>query len=445
MEAGKMINRALRKHKQPVLTNEPFSAVPKKRSRCDTIKHHQKEMKMSSSLTSKILKAASFQQKEIEDEARKEDPFFSIPEKVGGVSEDSDSDSDERFGSLDELSETESQYNDYEVEVDEEQMEILEHFMSKAPGTQLTLSDRVINRIKNAESVSAEQQHQPLPQMGKDIYKRIGEYLSRYSSGKLPKAFLSIPRSSHWEDALYLTEPEKWSANAMYQATNIFASNMSPKNAQRFYSSVLLPRVREDIRKNRKLHFALYQALKKSVYKPEAFHKGVLFPLCKSGTCNLREAVIIGSIIQKVSIPPKHSSAALMKLAEMEYCGTTSYFIKLILDKKYALPYCALDAVVAHFMRFLEDSRVMPVIWHQSLLTLVQRYKYELTKENKENLERLIQHQKHYMVTEDIRRELRNSRNRGEKEDPMTISSPYRNTPVEEDRFNYPEVCMEED
>lgn len=50
-----------------------------------------------------------------------------------------------------------------------------------------------------------------------------------------------------------------------------------------------------------------------------------------------------------------------------------SYFIKLLLDKKYALPYRVLDAVVAHFMRFLEETRLMPVIWHQSLLTFVQR------------------------------------------------------------------------
>lgn len=50
-----------------------------------------------------------------------------------------------------------------------------------------------------------------------------------------------------------------------------------------------------------------------------------------------------------------------------------SYFIKLLLDKKYALPYRVLDAVTAHFMRFQDDERVMPVIWHQSLLTFVQR------------------------------------------------------------------------
>lgn len=44
-----------------------------------------------------------------------------------------------------------------------------------------------------------------------------------------------------------------------------------------------------------------------------------------------------------------------------------------MLDKKYALPYRVLDALVAHFMRFLDDSRIMPVIWHQSLLAFVQR------------------------------------------------------------------------
>jgi hypothetical protein len=50
-----------------------------------------------------------------------------------------------------------------------------------------------------------------------------------------------------------------------------------------------------------------------------------------------------------------------------------SYFIKLLLEKKYDFPYCVVDAVVAHFMRFVNETRIMPVIWHQSLLTFVQR------------------------------------------------------------------------
>jgi len=48
--------------------------------------------------------------------------------------------------------------------------------------------------------------------------------------------------------------------------------------------------------------------------------------------------------------------------------------MKLLIEKKYALPYRVLDAMVAHFMKFLEDERIMPVIWHQSLLAFVLRF-----------------------------------------------------------------------
>ena len=127
-----------------------------------------------------------------------------------------------------------------------------------------------------------------------------------------------MPSLSLWEEVLYLTEPEKWSPNAMYQVTHIFVFNLNAKMAQRLCILVLLPQLREDINKNKRLHFELYQALKKSLYKPPAFFKGILLPLCQSRTCNLREAVIIGSVIQKVSIPSLHSSAGLMKIAEIE-------------------------------------------------------------------------------------------------------------------------------
>ena len=36
---------------------------------------------------------------------------------------------------------------------------------------------------------------------------------------------------------------------------------------------VLLPHVRKDIRENHRLHFALFQSLKKACYKPDAFYK----------------------------------------------------------------------------------------------------------------------------------------------------------------------------
>ncbi len=68
-------------------------------------------------------------------------------------------------------------------------------------------------------------------------------------------------------------------------------------------------------------------ALKKALFKPAGFFKGILLPLCESGTCNLREAVIISSVIAKMSIPMLHSSAALLKIAEMDYTGANSIFL----------------------------------------------------------------------------------------------------------------------
>ncbi len=67
----------------------------------------------------------------------------------------------------------------------------------------------------------------------------------------------------------------------MYQATRIFASNLHERMAQRFYNLILLPRVRDDIAEYKKLNFHLYQALRKALFKPGAFFRGILLPLCE--------------------------------------------------------------------------------------------------------------------------------------------------------------------
>jgi essential nuclear protein 1 len=48
-----------------------------------------------------------------------------------------------------------------------------------------------------------------------------------------------------------------------------------------FFNLVLLPRVRQDIEDNKRLNYHLYQAIKKSIYKPLAFFRGVLLPLAE--------------------------------------------------------------------------------------------------------------------------------------------------------------------
>lgn len=80
---------------------------------------------------------------------------------------------------------------------------------------------------------------------------------------------------------IFFPEPSAWSAASMYMATRIFASNLKEKMAQRFYNLVLLPRIRDDIAEYKRLNFHLYQALRKALFKPGAFMKGILLPLCE--------------------------------------------------------------------------------------------------------------------------------------------------------------------
>merc|ERR1711915_519938 len=248
-----------------------------------------------------------------------------------------------------------------------------------------------------------------------EMYTEVGKLLTKYRSGKVPKAFKVLPQFRNWEQLLYLTNPDEWSAAAMYQATRIFSSNLKEKMAQRFFNLILLPRIRDDIDTFHRLNFHLFQALRKALFKPGAFFKRFLLPLCESGTCTLREAIIIGSVLAKNSIPVLHSCAAMMKIAEMEYSGGNSIFLRVLLDKKYALPYRVVDAIVFHFLGFRSEKRELPVLWHQAMLTFVQRYKQDISSEQKQALLDLCKIQHHHSISPEIRRELEHSKCRDQE------------------------------
>ncbi|XP_054253891.1 bystin [Indicator indicator] len=376
-------------------------------------------------LSRRILEQARRQQEELEAEhgpgvpAAAKQRSTALGPAVRGPG--SDSEDDEEWPSLEKAALVAGRSGDYggEVAVDPEDEKAIEMFMNKNPPLRRTLADIIMEKITEkqteVETALSEVSGCPMPQLDPrvlDVYKGVKEVLSKYRSGKLPKAFKIIPALSNWEQILYITEPEAWTAAAMYQATRIFSSNLKERMAQRFYNLVLLPRVRDDIAEYKRLNFHLYMALKKALFKPAAWFKGILIPLCESGTCTLREAIIIGSILTKCSIPVLHSSAAMLKIAEMQYSGANSIFLRLLIDKKYALPFRVLDALVFHFLAFRSDPRELPVLWHQSFLALAQRYKEDLSSEQKEALLELLKFHSHPQISPEIRRELLNSKTR---------------------------------
>ncbi|KAK6427129.1 snoRNA-binding rRNA-processing protein [Oleoguttula sp. CCFEE 5521] len=275
-----------------------------------------------------------------------------------------------------------------------------------------------------------------LPAKVVEVYTQVGLLLSRYKSGKLPKPFKILPTLPQWDILLSITRPDSWTANATYEATKLFVSSR-PALAQAFCQDILLPRVRGDILETKKLNVHLYKALKKALYKPAAFFRGLLFPLVASGTCTLREAAIVSSVLARVSVPVLHSATAIYRLCEIgaeqmasdvESAGACNIFIRILLEKKYALPYRVVDALVFHFLRFRAqpsgDSEMtgykttandlkLPVLWHQSLLAFAQRYKNEITEDQREALLDLLLVRGHKQIGPEVRRELLEGRGRG--------------------------------
>ena len=195
-----------------------------------------------------------------------------------------------------------------------------------------------------------------------------------------------IPSLANWEQLLQLTKPEKWSSAAMYEATRMFIANLKEPQAQKFLNRILLPRIRDDILSGRKLNIHLYKSLQKALFKPGAFFKGIIIPLCESGDCSHREASIVGSILARNSIPILHSCAAMLRIAEMTYTGANSLFLNFLIQKRYALPFRVIDALVFHFIRMSEDKRTLPSLWQKCFLGFVEFYKKDISQEQKDAL-----------------------------------------------------------
>uniref|UniRef100_A0A6B2L608 Bystin n=1 Tax=Arcella intermedia TaxID=1963864 RepID=A0A6B2L608_9EUKA len=360
-------------------------------------------------MSKKLLKQVQEQQNEVENE----NP---IEKKVltSGLNLETPYESEEEEPEYDVIAaETEA------VEIDPNDESALELFMGNGKKT-LDLGALIMQKIKEKEMLAQATSTESVLQSALEpkiigVYSQIAGILRHHRSGRLPKAIKILPALSNWEELLYLTQPEQWSPAAVRQVTKIFASNLGEKEAQKFFYAVLLPQIRQDIRAHKKLNWHIYLALKKALFKPAAFYKGIVIPLCEAGDCSLREAIIVSSVIRKTTIPVLPSSVTLMKIAELPYSGANSLFIRVLIDKKYALPFRVIDALVQHFLRFRDEKRPLPVLWHQSLLSFSQRYKQEITLEQKQQLKLLLREKTHYLITPEIRRELFNSKSRGDE------------------------------
>lgn len=421
------------------------------------------EFDLDAATSRRVLKLAKEQQQEIEEEENfnqvASKPRFQLIQHESEDEEEGEEDEDE-----------DQEEEEYDVEVIDEddlnpsEIAMFETFFkakqgNNAPFESINLADKIMEKIAQASGESQQQNgdsneqgnKESIDESGKpangvylpprviEAYQKVGESLRAWKHGKLPKLFKVLPTIKNWEDLLYVTVPELWTPNAVYEATRLFVSNLTAAKAEKFVSLVLYPRFRQDIEENEdhKLNYHIYRALKKSLYKPAAFFKGFLFQLVED-QCSVREAMIAASVLKKTSVPVQHAAVALSWLLEQEFSPAATVFIRVLIEKRYALPYQTIDDLVFYFMRFrvitdnkstftidnemddmmeeaniditqqrkLQEAPPLPLVWHKSLLAFAQRYKNDITDDQRDFLMEVIRQRGHREIGPEIRREL---------------------------------------
>lgn len=399
-------------------------------TRVRTTKAQNEERYISHNETKKIIGVARKQLQDDDEaigvEEEEEDEEDDEPELVpyDGEGDDSRSDADsEVVLDYDEVESQVSELGTFEdlgdqLNIDDEEGRLLEKFQPATGVQSRNLADIIMTKIKDQKVASGEEtdsmmggESQKIDKRVVKVYAAIGAVLKSYTSGKIPKAFKVLPHVQNWEQLILLTRPHDWSPHATYSATRIFASALNERMAQRFYSAILLPIIHTEIEKNKKLHPAQYMAVRKALFKPVAFFKGMLLPLITEAEfeCTLKEALIIGSILQKSHLPPIPTAVTLVKICEAPFSSAQCVILRIFIDKKMALPYQCVDALVLYFHRFCSthsSAEQLPVLWHQTFLLFVTYYKNDFNDAQLNLLKQVCTKHFHHHITPEVRREI---------------------------------------
>lgn len=245
--------------------------------------------------------------------------------------------------------------------------------------------------------------HQVDPEVQK-VYKMLGTTLRIYKSGKLPKAInvIASQKVPDWEDLLELSNPPNWSPNALEAVTVLFSQSASDKRLTKYIRDILYEYIQNTLETAKKLPRPVWNALMAAARRPPCFIKGLLLPLSLELQISMKEARVVSAIVTKVKLPRDHMNALLIKICDNPATPVRTIFVSKLISKGQALAIQAIDAVFSYFMQFLGEDEKQPLIWHKSLLDFVKKYGAELTYEQREALEPLLQKHKHDQITKEI-------------------------------------------
>ena len=69
-----------------------------------------------------------------------------------------------------------------------------------------------------------------------------------------------------------------------------------------------------------------------------------------------------------------NSAAALMLLINLPYNSNRIHYIKAFIEKQYVLGRKVVDSVYSYLLQFEELEGVLPVVWHQCVLSFCMYY-----------------------------------------------------------------------
>ncbi|OHS97651.1 Bystin [Tritrichomonas foetus] len=250
----------------------------------------------------------------------------------------------------------------------------------------------------------AKTRHQVDPKV-REVYTQLGSVLKIYKSGKLPKAVnvVASQKIPDWEDLLELSNPMNWSLNAVQAVTLLFAQSASDKRLTTYIRHFLLDYIQELLERSKKLPKQIWNALMAAARRPPCFINGMLIPLSMEPQVSMKEARVISAIVTKVKLPRDHMNAFIIKICEAENSATRTIFLARLISKGQALAIRTIDSILSYFLSFLGEDEKQPLIWQKALLDFIKRYGQELTYEQREALEPLLQKQHHQQITPEIR------------------------------------------
>ncbi|KAG9390828.1 Bystin [Carpediemonas membranifera] len=237
----------------------------------------------------------------------------------------------------------------------------------------------------------------------RDMYVDLGKsVLSRYRSGKLPLAFHILPQTKQWPELLELTNPASWTPQATYAVAHKLVSNLKDQNRilHDFLRGVLLEKCIADIEENGKLNHHYYQALRKCLYKPEAFFSGIYLPMAEMEV-NKKVAIIVGSVVANYSIPVKFSQVTMYLLAthpDIPFSPISVLLLRILLQKRYKLDTKTIRTLIVFFAEKTPEGP-MPLVWQNSLLLFVQSNGDRLTAEQKNTVLSAAGRHRHGAIT----------------------------------------------